>query len=104
MKINRRDFIRSTALTSVAGAALPLLVKGVAIAQKNARRSPKSFVSFDPQANALLAQMTLEEKIGQMVQAEQSALKDISDIEKYFVGSLLSGGSSDPKAGNSLAN
>ena len=35
-------------------------------------------------------------------QAEQSALKDPSDIEKYFLGSLLSGGSSDPKAGNSL--
>jgi hypothetical protein len=46
--------------------------------------------------------MTLDEKIGQMTQAEQNALVDISDIEKYFLGSLLSGGSSDPKAGNSL--
>src|SRR4030095_7504470 len=46
--------------------------------------------------------MTLEEKIGQMTQAEQNALVDVSDIEKYFLGSLLSGGSSDPKAGNSL--
>jgi len=50
----------------------------------------------------LLATMTLEEKIGQMTQAEQNALVDVSDIEKYFLGSLLSGGSSDPKAGNSL--
>ena len=46
--------------------------------------------------------MTLEEKIGQMTQAEQDALKDVNDIQKYFLGSLLSGGSSDPKAGNSL--
>jgi beta-glucosidase len=46
--------------------------------------------------------MTLEEKIGQMVQAEQSALKDLGDIETYFLGSLLSGGSSDPKTGNGL--
>ena len=46
--------------------------------------------------------MTLEEKIGQMTQAEQDALKDINDIEKYSLGSLLSGGDSDPKAGNSL--
>jgi beta-glucosidase len=46
--------------------------------------------------------MTVEEKIGQMTQAEQRALKDPGDIEKYFLGSLLSGGSSDPKAGNSL--
>jgi beta-glucosidase len=46
--------------------------------------------------------MTLEEKLGQMTQPEQDALKDLQDINKYFVGSLLSGGSSDPKAGNSL--
>jgi beta-glucosidase len=46
--------------------------------------------------------MTLEEKIGQMTQAEQDALKDVSDVEKYFLGSLLSGGNSDPKEGNSL--
>lgn len=45
--------------------------------------------------------MTLAEKIGQMTQAEQSALKE-GDTEKYFLGSLLCGGSSDPKAGNSL--
>jgi len=51
----------------------------------------------------LLAKMTLEEKIGQMTQAEQDALKDVNDIQKYFLGSLLSGGNSDPKAGNSLA-
>jgi len=46
--------------------------------------------------------MTLEEKVGQMTQAEQNALKEKSDIEKYHMGSLLSGGNSDPKAGNSL--
>jgi len=37
-----------------------------------------------------------------MTQAEQDALQNVDDIEKYFLGSLLSGGSSDPKAGNSL--
>jgi beta-glucosidase len=41
--------------------------------------------------------MTLEEKIGQMVQAEQDKLSDEKDIETYFLGSLLSGGDSDPK-------
>ncbi|HEX8290765.1 MAG TPA: glycoside hydrolase family 3 N-terminal domain-containing protein, partial [Pyrinomonadaceae bacterium] len=50
----------------------------------------------------LLNQMTLEEKVGQMTQAEQDALKEPSDVQTYFLGSLLSGGSSDPKAGNSL--
>jgi beta-glucosidase len=67
-----------------------------------AASKPKSLSSFDPQAKALLAQMTLEEKIGQMTQPEQNELKDPADVENYFVGSLFSGGSSDPKEGNSL--
>jgi beta-glucosidase len=57
----------------------------------------KRFTNHDAQARALLAQMTLEEKIGQMVQAEQHQLVEEKDIETYFLGSLLSGGDSDPK-------
>ena len=67
-----------------------------------AASKPKPLSSYDPEAKALLARMTLEEKIGQMTQPEQNELKDPADIENYFVGSLLSGGSSDPKEGNSL--
>jgi len=63
---------------------------------------PKRLSSFDPQVRPLLAQMTLEEKIGQMTQSDQEFIKDLSDIEKYFIGSVLSGGGSDPKEGNSL--
>jgi beta-glucosidase len=63
---------------------------------------PKPLSSYDSQIKPVLAKMTLEEKIGQMTQAEQSALKDPADIENYFVGSLLSGGDSDPEEGNSL--
>ena len=62
----------------------------------------RPLASFDDQAKKVLAQMTLDEKIGQMTQPEQSALKDPADIEHYFVGSLLSGGDSDPKEGNSF--
>jgi len=61
-----------------------------------------SFTAFDAQAKALLAQMTLAEKIGQMTQAEQTGLADPADIETYFLGSVLSGGNGDPEAGNSL--
>jgi beta-glucosidase len=57
--------------------------------------------SPEAQAEKLLSQMTLDEKIGQMTQADMLALKDKSDVQKYFLGSVLSGGSSDPKAGNS---
>ncbi len=46
--------------------------------------------------DALLAKMTLDEKIGQMVQVDMAALKDRGDVQKYFLGSVLSGGGSDP--------
>ena len=49
-----------------------------------------------------MSTMTLDEKIGQMTQPDQQFLKDVSDIQKYHVGSLLSGGDSDPKPGNTL--
>jgi beta-glucosidase len=52
--------------------------------------------SVDERVDELLSQMTLEEKIGQMTQAERGALKNISDIKTYFLGSLLSGGGSAP--------
>ena len=58
------------------------------------------FSEHDEQVDALLAQMTLDEKIGQMVQVDSSALKDRADVKKYFLGSVLSGGGSDPAAGN----
>jgi beta-glucosidase len=50
----------------------------------------------DQRAEALLSQMTLEEKIGQMTQVDMNALKDKADIQKYGFGSMLSGGDSDP--------
>ncbi|MGP8246998.1 MAG: glycoside hydrolase family 3 protein, partial [Bryobacteraceae bacterium] len=63
---------------------------------------PRRLSDFDPPAKALLARMTLDEKIGQMTQPDQEYIKDLSDIERYGFGSVLSGGSSDPKEGNSL--
>lgn len=43
----------------------------------------------------LLAQMTLDEKIGQMTQVEKNSL-DKGDIKKYFLGSVLNGGGDAP--------
>lgn len=51
----------------------------------------------DEKVEALLKQMTLAEKIGQMTQVDTEALKDKSHIQKYALGSVLSGGGSDPK-------
>lgn len=64
--------------------------------------TPVRLSSFDPQVNEILAKMTLDEKIGQMTQADKDFVKDASDIETYFLGSILNGGSSDPDDGNSL--
>jgi len=63
----------------------------------------KKLSSYDPQVKELLSQMTLEEKIGQMTQPEQGpVLGNPGDMQKYFIGSVLSGGDSDPAEGNSL--
>src|SRR6266404_7941015 len=61
-------------------------------------------VNYDQQADALLAQMTLEEKIGQMTQVDSQAIKDMADIQRYFLGSVLSGGGSDPSPDNSAGS
>lgn len=102
-KTCRRDFVKawllSTAGVIASSGETVREASGIARAKSAV---PRSLLSYDTAARALAAKMTLEEKLGQMTQAEQSALKDPSDVEKYFVGSLLSGGSSDPKAGNSL--
>ncbi|CAL9354611.1 Beta-hexosaminidase [Streptomyces sp. enrichment culture] len=44
----------------------------------------------------LLSRMTLDEKIGQMTQAERGALEAQDHIASYELGSLLSGGGSNP--------
>jgi beta-glucosidase len=49
----------------------------------------------------IVARMTLDEKVGQMTQPDQDFVKDLNDIEKLYIGSILSGGDSDPKEGNS---
>src|SRR5215475_14573860 len=83
--MNKLKFIAATVLASVTAA----------IAQ-----DAPLFSHHENQVQVLLSQMTLDEKIGQMVQVDSAALKHKSDVQKYFIGSVLSGGGSDPKAGN----
>ena len=47
--------------------------------------------------NSLISEMTVEEKVGQMTQVDRQFLDDISEINTYYLGSLLSGGGSTPK-------
>ena len=99
MKINRRKFLEASAVT-LAGS----FVSSAGILETRKPVRMKSLKANDAQVQALLSQMTLEEKVGQMIQANQANLKDPSDVEKYFLGSLLSGGSSDPKTGNGVVD
>jgi beta-glucosidase len=82
-----------------AGAALVALTASVV--SPPGPQAASRFAAHDGRARALLGTMTLDEKIGQMTQAEQHQLKDENDVETYFLGSVLSGGNSDPKT-NSL--
>jgi beta-glucosidase len=83
------------------GAAICAILLGFQFLSASA--TPKKLSSFDPLVKELLSKMTLDEKIGQMTQPDQEfILKNPEDLQKYFIGSLLSGGNSDPKEGNSL--
>jgi len=52
--------------------------------------------AINAKVDSLLSQMTLDEKIGQMTQVDSDALKNNADVKTCFLGSVLSGGDSDP--------
>jgi beta-glucosidase len=82
---------RAVPVTVLALAATPLLAG-----------DPAWLTANEAKVDALLARMTVEEKIGQMTQADASKVKDPADVAKYFLGSILNGGGEDPAAGNSV--
>jgi beta-glucosidase len=72
-----------------------------------AETSPPYLDSTQPvesRVTDLLSRMTLDEKIGQMVQADLNCVHDRADIEKYGFGSMLSGGDSKPAGENTPEN
>lgn len=72
----------------------------VATPEANTAKAPPLSRS-DPQIDEILAQMTLQEKVGQMTQPNKDYLVEPSDIATYFLGSVLSGGDADPPGSNS---
>jgi beta-glucosidase len=88
------------AFVAVSAMLAVLLAVASVVPGSAAPAAPRKLSSYDAQARALLGTMTLDEKIGQMVQAEQDKL-DEKDVETYFLGSVVSGGDSDPRT-NSL--
>ena len=55
-----------------------------------------STASVEDRVNDLFSRMSLDEKIGQMTQADLTALSNIADVKNYLLGSVLNGGGSDP--------
>ncbi|ADV25933.1 glycoside hydrolase family 3 domain protein [Pseudoxanthomonas suwonensis 11-1] len=55
----------------------------------------KADPEIEKKIDELLASMTLEEKVGQVVQGDIASLTP-EDVRKYRLGSVLAGGSSDP--------
>jgi beta-glucosidase len=95
MTTSRRQFLRRSV-----GAAALLSASGIdAIAAPGSKAG--QFLKFDNSARRVLATLALEEKIGQMTQPDEGSLV-LDDIERYHLGSVLCGGDTDPKAGNSL--
>ncbi|MGC9972039.1 MAG: glycoside hydrolase family 3 N-terminal domain-containing protein [Bryobacteraceae bacterium] len=82
--------------------AVSLCALSVSVQVTDAAPKPPALSSYDAQVKPLLSRMTLEEKVGQMTQADHASVKDLADVENYFLGSVLSSGSSDPQEGNSL--
>src|SRR5215510_8625129 len=93
---------RSTALTIALLLVAPFVVRALAADAVPAGQRP--LLAHEKEIDALLAQMTLDEKVGQMTQPDQMFLATPADVAKYSLGSLLSGGDSDPKNSNSFAD
>ena len=55
-----------------------------------------SDIQIEKKVDDLIAQMTIDEKVGQMTQIDQRFLDTITDLSTYSIGSLLSGGGSHP--------
>ena len=59
--------------------------------------------TIEEQVEEILFDMRLDEKIGQMVQAERSSVTP-GDVSTYYIGSILSGGGSHPNQFNDNAD
>jgi len=76
----------------------------VALAHTAVGASPSWLTANDDKIKAIVDEMTLAEKVGQMTQPDSGSVKDLNDITTLALGSMLSGGGSDPANGNKLSD
>jgi beta-glucosidase len=76
----------------------------ISLTSKAIATSPPWLTAHDAEIKVILGKMTLAEKVGQMTQPDIGSVKDLNDIATLALGSILSGGSSDPVTGNKLSD
>ncbi|HPO02692.1 MAG TPA: glycoside hydrolase family 3 N-terminal domain-containing protein [Treponemataceae bacterium] len=104
MKVDNRRKVRGLAGALASLAAVVFLVSccasGASSGGKPAGPAKGAWsdasLPAESRAAELLKKMTLDEKIGQMTQADRQFLKSYDDIARLHLGSLLSGGGSGP--------
>ena len=87
------------AATALAAGAVPVTAAQAATAGAGARPVPylDPKLPVEQRVRDLLGRMTIEEKVGQMTQAERNSVNgDLTQITTLALGSLLSGGGSTP--------
>ncbi|MDQ8030138.1 MAG: glycoside hydrolase family 3 N-terminal domain-containing protein, partial [Brevundimonas sp.] len=110
MSASRRTLLTAAALAAVlsGGAATrtmaqeaPSAVADPAVWPRAASPAALTDAATEARIDALLARMTLEEKVGQLIQADIGSITP-ADLAVYPIGSILAGGNSAP-AGNERA-
>jgi beta-glucosidase len=94
---SRRTFLGAAAATALGPAACATSRAGAGAPPSAADVAARKAGVPTPDVEALLGRMTLDEKLGQMTQADKNALPDGNEVRDLFIGSVLSGGNSLPK-------
>jgi beta-glucosidase len=76
--------------------ALAAMLAPSPLAQAPAAPYRNAKLAVNDRVNDLLGRMTLEEKIGQMTQADHASMKSPAETRTLLLGSVLSGGGSEP--------
>jgi beta-glucosidase len=92
MKIKR---LLITPVWSLVGLSL-LNILSSAFSESPRNHFPELDSTIEIKIRGLVSQMTVEEKVGQMTQAERESL-NVEDVRAYCLGSILSGGGSAPR-------
>jgi beta-glucosidase len=79
----------------LAAAGVVLMTGHLTNAQREAPAYKDPKLPIAKRVDDLIGRMTLDEKIGQMTQADSDSLKPESDVDTLFLGSVLSGGNSE---------